>query len=265
MRMKQLLVLLACSFLSFVSMAQDCERDSSILGTQEIISPPTFSATNPVISTAPACINEPYTQFVTFNVPAQFVFNNIPLSIDSITIEPAGAVSGLPAGLSYSCDPPNCHFAKNTLGCMLISGTPTPNNTPGNYELSINLTVYSLLQIDLAFPGELGVGQQYFITVKNPGECASGVNDLSNEIFALKNTPNPFGQSTVIEVESAVSGQYQFDVFNLLGQRVYNEPIQLVPGTNQFTFDAGDMPNGTYFYSLGNAQGRATKTFVINR
>lgn len=245
--------------------AQTCVRDSSLIGTDTIVSPKPWTTEDPTIYTLPACINEPYAQSVTFNVPDMFTFNGSTVPVTKITVATTGAVTGLPAGLNYSCDPPNCEFLANTLGCMLVSGTPTSNNTTGDKELKINVIVYSVISIPLEFPGQVSPGQKYYITVKNPGECVSGTSDLSGQIGSVKNAPNPFGQFTSIMVEALTSGAYTFEVYNLLGKKIQDQNIQLTTGSNQFTFDAGELPNGTYFYSLGNREGRVTNTFVINR
>ncbi len=245
--------------------AQTCVRDSTILGTTQLVSPKQWTPADPIIYTLPACINEPYVQPVTFNVPTTFVFNGTSIPLTKITVAPTGAVTGLPAGLSYSCDPPNCEFLANTLGCMLISGTPTINNTPGDKELAIALKVFSILTIDISFPGQLAPESKYYITVKNPGECVNGTSDLSGQIASVKSAPNPFAQQTEIMVNAMVSGEFTFEVFNLLGKRVNQQTVQLIEGANSFTFDAGNMPNGTYFYSLGNGKGQVTNTFVIHR
>lgn len=264
-RMRKLAIVCFVLTLAGGLAAQTCVRDSSIIGTEQIVLPKPWSPEDSTIYTLPACINEPYAQSVTFNVPAQYVspFGTIPVT--SIDVATTGAVTGLPVGLGYSCDPPNCSFQANTLGCMLISGTPTNVNAPGDYELSIMVTINSIIQIPLEFPSGVGTGQKYFITVKNTGECTSGTSDLSGQIAGVKNAPNPFGQFTTIMVESLTSGQFSFEVFNLVGKKVQDQTIQLTNGTNQFTFDAGELPNGTYYYSLGNGQGRVTNTFVINR
>jgi hypothetical protein len=245
--------------------AQTCVRDSSLIGTDTIVSPQPWTTEDPTIYTAPACINEPYTQSVTFNVPETFTYLGTTVPVTKITVALTGAVTGLPDGLNYSCDPPNCEFNANTLGCMLVSGTPTPNNTPGDKELKINVTVFSIISIPLEFPGQVSPGQKYFITVKNMGECTVGTNDLSGQIAGIKNAPNPFGQFTSVIVEAITGGQYTFEVYNLLGKKVQDQIIQLTPGSNQFTFDAGELPNGTYFYALGNREGRVSNAFVINR
>lgn len=245
--------------------AQTCVRDSSVLDSMELVSPQPYSPADPTIYTLPACINEPYAQSVTFNVPPMITFNGVELPLSKITVAPTGAVAGLPAGLGYSCDPPNCEFLANTLGCMLISGTPTPNNAPQDYELTITVTAYSLVTIPIEFPGTIAAGNKYYITVRGTGECTSGTSDLSGQIAGVKNAPNPFGQQTEMIVESLVAGDFNFEVFNVIGKRVNQQTVQLIQGTNQFTFDAGNLPNGTYFYTLGNREGNVSNTFVINR
>jgi Secretion system C-terminal sorting domain len=245
--------------------AQTCERDSIVLDSMWLVAPKYWTPTDPTIYTKPACINEPYSQSVTFNVPPQITLSGFTLPLTKITVAATGAVTGLPVGLNYSCDPPNCEFLANTLGCMLISGTPTNANTPGDKELTIKVTAYSLITQEIEFPGTIAPSSKYYITVKNTGECASGTSDLSGQIAGVKNAPNPFSQFTEVMVDALVAGEYSFEVFNLLGKKVNEQQIELVQGRNQFTFDAGELPNGTYFYALGNRTGRVTNTFVIHR
>lgn len=245
--------------------AQMCVRDSSVLDSMALVAPKPWSPTNPIIYTAPACINEPYTQSVTFNVPDKIAFSGIEFPLSKISVALTGAVTGLPEGLSYSCDPPNCEFLSLTLGCMLISGTPTSNNTPGDKELTIKVTAHSIITQVIDFPGTIAPNNKYYITVRPTGQCASGTSDLSGQIASVKNAPNPFAQYTEMMIESLVSGEYTFQVFNVIGKKVNEQTVQLTEGRNQFTFDAGELPNGTYFYSLGNRQGNVSNTFVINR
>lgn len=256
--------LIAFAFASSLA-AQTCVRDSSVIDSMLLVLPKPWTTLNPIIYTLPACINEPYSQSITFNVPDMITLSGFTLPLQKITVATTGAVSNMPAGLSYSCDPPNCEFLANTLGCMLISGTPTPNNTPGDKEVSIKVTAFSLITQELDFPSQIAPSNKYFITVKNTGECTSGTNDLSGQISSVKSAPNPFAQQTQITIDALVAGQYNFEVYNVVGKKVQDQVVELAMGLNQFTFDAGELPNGTYFYSLGNRLGRVSRTFVINR
>lgn len=259
------------SVLAFAGAAwsQTCTPDPAVQQTGELVSPPPYSDTFQVIATLPACINEPYEQTVTFNIPAQFTFQGLTAPLDSIAIAPTGAISGLPAGLNYLCNPPNCIFRKLTLDCMLIYGTPTSANAPGEYELGILLNVYSPFSpfgpIQLDFPSSFGASYKYVIVVKPTGECGVGTADLTGNLNSLQVSPNPFGQQTTIQVKSNIADEFQFEVFDLTGRSVHTQTVQLTEGENAFTFDAGSMPNGTYYFALSNGVSRVSRPFVVHR
>ena len=265
-------ILLLCTFacVSILNAQSTCVRDSSILISGAIVSPWYWTPDSPYIQTRPACINEPYSQSITFNVPdtiANLPGFPIPIPINSLSIAAANAISNIPAGLTYSCDPPNCVFNKNTLGCVLIYGTPTgPADTS---DLSINVSISSPAFPfpigPLAFPGIIAPTAHYYIEVRNTGMCAVGTNDLSGQILDIKAAPNPFSDYTTISVESYVSGEFRFEVFNVTGQQMHSQSVNLQTGTNQFTFEAGDLPNGAYYFTLGNAEGKVSRMLVISK
>lgn len=245
--------------------AQTCVRDSSILTDSLFIKPKQWTVADPTIYTAPACINESYNESITFNVPDVIALGGFTFPLQKVTVAPTGAVSGMPVGLSYTCDPPNCEFLANTLGCMLVSGTPTAANAPGDYEITIQITAFSLITQTLNFPADLAPSDKYYISVRNTGQCVSGTNDLADQIFSVNTAPNPFSQFTQVNIDAATGGQYLFEVYNLLGKKVQEQTLDLAAGMNQFTFDAGELPNGSYIYTIGNRQGRVSRTFVIQR
>lgn len=263
--MKKFITLLLLLVVGAAAFAQTCVRDSSIITDSLFIKPKQWTPADPTIYTAPACIGEAYNQSITFNIPDMITFGGFTLPLSKVTVAPTGAITGMPAGLAYTCDPPNCEFSANSLGCMLISGAPAATVAAGDYEVSIQITAFSLITQTLNFPADLAPTEKYFISIRNAGQCASSTNDLSDYIFDVKNAPNPFAQLTQMNLDVLVAGQYQFEVFNLLGKKVHDQALDLTTGLNQFTFDAGDLPNGTYFYTIGNGQGRMSSTFVINR
>lgn len=267
--MKKIVLLLLCAVAwSASSNAQMCVRDSSIYGTNILVVPAPWTVDSPYINTLPACIGSFYAQSVTLNVPdsASVPILPFPIPINSISLSTSGAISGLPAGLTYLCDPPNCVFNKNTLGCLLIYGTPT--SLADTFELSITISIsspISTLPIPVAFPGTVAPGSKYFIEVREAGQCASGTDDLSGRITSVKNAPNPFGDQTLIQIESNVDGEFQFDVFDLTGRRVHSQNVSIAIGSNQFTFEAGDLPNGAYYFTFGSDEGKVTRKMVIAR
>ncbi len=264
--MKKFLVLLF-TVASFAAVkAQTCLRDSSVLlNDSVIISPLPYSDNYEVYALAHACIGQPYLQSFTMNVPSSFSFQNITLPITSVNIATSGALSGQPAGITYLCDPPNCVFNANTLGCILLYGTPAAANTPDTFDLVIAATIQTqLIPVPISFPGPVTPGN-YYLILDAAGTCVSSAYDLNSQIVGIKNNPNPFDQQTTIEVESVVTGDFQFEVFNLLGKRMHQQTVHLFTGNNQFTFDAVNMAEGTYFYSLSNRNGMVTKVMGIMR
>jgi hypothetical protein len=265
--MKKSLLPILLLFVFAAAQAQTCVRDSTVLQDTTVISPFPYTPAYPVNELNPACIGQPYSQSFTIEVPAIFVFNGVNLPLTSASIATTGAISGLPAGVTYLCDPPNCVFNANTLGCILLYGTPTPNNTaPDTVNLSINAIVATpFASLPVAFPGPIAPGN-YFLEIYPAGSTAcssSSTDDLSGQIASIQNQPNPFGQQTLISVESKVTGDFLFQVFSLTGQRLHEQPLRLFEGSNQFNFDAGALPDGTYFYTLSNQEGKISRLMVV--
>lgn len=95
--------------------------------------------------------------------------------------------------------------------------------------------------------------------------CLVGTYDAGSQLAVLNNVPNPFSGQTTIVAESLVSGDFRFEVYDVLGHRVHTQTLRMVTGRNEFTFDAGNLPNGAYYYTLGNNNGVATRRLVVDR
>jgi hypothetical protein len=247
--------------LSVAAQAPVCIRDSSIIATGALLSPAPYTETDPSYNLKDACIDNFYSQSVTVNVPTSF--QGIPVT--QVSIATTNAISDLPIGITYSCDPPNCVFPAGSLGCIQLYGTPTDvNPAPDTADLGITATVTTPFGgIPVVFPGQVAPGSHYYLALK-PSSCLVGNYDLGNQFTLLKNVPNPFGSQTMITAESQVAGDFQFEVFDLLGQRVHAQTIHLEFGLNEFTFDASTLANGAYFYALSNRDGKAVRRMVIS-
>ena len=254
------LFLLAYATFSF---AQTCMRDSTLLVTGKLLSPAYWDTSTMQYNLKIACVSQAYSQSVTVNVPTSYSG----FQLLNVTVATTGAISNLPVGLTYSCDPPNCVFNAATLGCIRIFGTPTAANmAPDTFDLGISTTVNTLIGgIPLIFPGQLPGNNHYYLILRTAADCMSGTYDQNSNLGTIKNVPNPFDSETTIAVESLVSGDFQFEVFNLVGQRVHSRTIRLDAGVNEFIFDGSELPNGSYFYSIGNRDGKVARRLVIAR
>jgi hypothetical protein len=79
-----------------------------------------------------------------------------------------------------------------------------------------------------------------------------------------QNYPNPFNPSTNIELKIASTAHVSLSVFNLLGHEVatlVNGTLQ--PGAYKVTWDAKNMPSGTYIYRLQTTGFFQNKSMIL--
>ena len=272
--MKQLLLLCIISFFTIELTAQACfpnelYRDSAV----GVYPAPYDPVTNPEGGiTDTACIGSGYEFVFTFKIPATININGFDLALESIEIAQEGAVGGLPVGLDYGCNPGSCVFTpEDTLACMVIRGIATAANTPGVYPLTITTKIFtSLGDFDVTFPttiipGADGTYDLILAEAGNPNCTIAGTNDYLTKNISVYNSPNPFGNTTNIEVNSKVDETLEFRVFDMLGNLVHYRKVEIIQGSNNFEFDGAALSNGIYTYTLSNKTAVLSKKMVISR
>lgn len=219
-----------------------------------------------------ACVNEYFDFTITFKVPPNIMFSGFPVDINSIVLATTGGVNNLPEGLSYACNPPTCIFVpEDTLSCVNIFGTPSNPDDVGVHDLTIDATVNtSITSLPIVLPDNSGVVEgadgNYYLHVRAEGDCmTTSTENLFSDVAGLKNIPNPFGYETLIEVTVRTAGVYDFEVFDIIGNRVSNQKINLHTGVNNIPFVAENMTNGIYTYTLSNGNGRIAAKMVVQR
>ncbi len=95
-----------------------------------------------------------------------------------------------------------------------------------------------------------------------------GINVISSIVpdnFSLANNyPNPFNPSTNIKFDIAKSTIVKLTIYDSKGSEVktlVNERLQ--PGSYEYSFDAGNLPSGAYFYRLSSQEFTETKRMVL--
>jgi photosystem II stability/assembly factor-like uncharacterized protein len=85
--------------------------------------------------------------------------------------------------------------------------------------------------------------------------------------FSLEhNFPNPFNSSTTIRFTLAATEDVRLTVFTLLGEEIATLiDERMVQGGHTFSFEAGDIASGVYFYHLSAGQFRTTRRLMIIR
>lgn len=248
--MKRILLGMFFGLAGTYAMAQ-CTPDMSVAGDVGIHPD---SATNFAV----AYVGTPYGQTVTAVIPADTCAQLLPaplpcttLAFDSVVVT---SVTGLPAGFTFTCAPPNCRFLGNSMDCAIITGTATAGQV-GTYNLVFALDAYV---------GGIGIPNSYTLDYyKIIVLPAVGVEEEATAITFAQNSPNPFDAATNIEFALSKNDMVQFEVFNLIGQNVHSRTVSGVAGSNVIRFDGSDFPAGTYLYKIKVGNTVVTKRMII--
>jgi hypothetical protein len=235
--MKKLLLSIAVlTFGTSVAMAQ-CTPDVTAPAPNYADS--TFGAwPDTTTNFANGAVGVPYTQELQFKVPLD-AGDVDPLlagsDIESFTVD---AVNGLPPGLSYACNISNCEFLGGTVGCALLSGTPT---TAGTYEVEIEVTgVISIFGFPANAPYTF-VG--YEIVIGAAGEVELVYNPF-------KVVPNPANDKINIQGLSK---------FNVTGIEITNMDAT---GLASMEVSLDGFANGIYFVNVNHSNGKEVVKFI---
>ena len=233
---KVLQVIICCFFVSALSaQTLNCVPNVQYKDSTSGVYPPPF---DPVAYPKggidkPACIGKPYDFVFTIKVDSVIKVFGTSIRLDSVVLAKTGAVSNLPTGITYFCNPPSCVFVKKSTGCAILKGTTT--GPAGDYDLIITGKAHVELfpAQDITFPGAIASGKYTLKVVPaNNSACTTSTVFAADEIASMTNAPNPAQLSTVINIESATSGVYDFSVSNVMGQTVFNTHLSIQAGSN---------------------------------
>lgn len=95
------------------------------------------------------------------------------------------------------------------------------------------------------------------------GTSTDGV-DLPERIALDQNYPNPFNPTTTIPFELEEAGHVAVKVFDTLGREVATLVEGILPaGYHTVSFEAGDLPSGTYIYRLTSGSSEKTQIMTL--
>ena len=116
-----------------------------------------------------ACVALAYEFTFTLQTPPTIATDLGEFPIVSIDIASQEGVSNLPASFDYVCDPPNCEFKADSIGCLRIFGTAEPGEE-GTYDLGLEALVRTgIIDIPITFPDPALIPGNYFLFVREEG------------------------------------------------------------------------------------------------
>jgi len=185
----------------------------------------------------------------------------VSLTINSSTVN---SITGLPAGLAYTCSISSCIFPGGSTSCFSIDGTPTQN---GTFALQVNVTV----NIDVpAFPPLPALGAQdlpaqnidYSLTIDPMGTFIfEKINLNSFKVFPVRPTPSN-GNAEII-FSAPKNQEINLMIHNMIGGLIISKHINSEPGINSISIDTGNLSPGIYMITLDNGIYLTTQKMVI--
>ncbi len=253
-----------------ITLAQDstfvCEPDSAFLESGLIISPPPFvNDTLGVGITREACINTPYEMIFQALTPNTIVVSGFSVGLDSISID---SISNLPIGLDFSCSGNNgCVILSDSLSCIVLAGTPTEENQPGEYELLIKLTAFtSIGAFVINYPDPTLAPGSYILTLNEEGdpncEETTPVADVNLIPEGISLYPNPVSSVFTIEWESPQAGEGWLQLMNSTGQLMYQQKIDYGQGPERYDLQVDHLSPGMYMVGVQSANTRFWRRLI---
>ncbi|MDH4472765.1 MAG: agmatine deiminase family protein [Fluviicola sp.] len=149
--------------------------------------------------------------------------------------------------LGYKGSYCNYYIANNV---VLVPNYNDPNDAVANAIIQDLYPDRTVVGIDCRNLYENG-GMVHCVTQQQPvASETSGVNDkLKGESKVGRNFPNPFNQTTTINLALVNNANIQIIIYNSLGQ-IISKPINsnYSAGNNSLTISADDLQNGIYTY-----------------
>lgn len=164
-------------------------------------------------------------------------------TIESFTVD---AVTGLPPGMSYSCNVSSCEYLGGQNGCAQITGTCS---TPGTYNITIDVTGVIIVwgtPVDAPYTFE-----GYKIMVGDLGTIEAIINPITVH-------PNPANDKITL---SGLNKQMKISsvaITNMEGKII--KTVDVTSSTMDVSLDGFD--SGIYFVVVNHAGGKETLKFI---
>ena len=112
--------------------------------------------------------------------------------LNSFQLDNTDGILGLPIGLEYACNPPNCVFPDSTLGCIIVSGTPIEANSVGDFNLQFvgQLFANDDDSLNFDFPSTVVPGE-YVLSLSRSDSLDSDEDGIFDDVDNCVNEANP--------------------------------------------------------------------------
>ncbi len=269
---KSFVLLIAALLIQVSSLqAQVCQPDSMYLDSTGFVFPvPYDSLLNPDGGIdQEACINHEFDFAWTLKVPDTILFPGFPtpIPVESFTIDTVGAISNLPIGINYKCNPSNGKFLAGKMGCVQLYGKPTAANPIGVYDLEFVgiLKTKTGANIPVTFPNPLLFPGNYYLKLneENAPNCTTSTANPDTWLQSARVIPNPVTDLSMLELNGPSSQSLTIQLIDMTGRIFRNWTVNIDAGVQRIPLDLHDLPAGYWIYQLHSDRGYSTSGGLI--
>lgn len=233
------------SFFTVVTALSQCVPDSNMTGDY---SPPIN------VGLPDAYVGQNYESAIYIRVPADTVFNNLfTLTVDSLVLED---VTGLPAGLSFSCNTADCKILGGDFGCINLVGFPSDSTQVGDHPLVANFLFYLSGAVNTSVAYSIS---DYTLTLN----AFTGVRPSVAKSLRFEVAPNPASVNSSLNFELPNNESYNLRIYSLLGAEIANVSIKANNGMNGLRLQSYIRQPGIYFASIHQGEYSKTIRFIV--
>jgi hypothetical protein len=212
------------------------------------------------------CIGTPFDYTFTAVLEDSIKWMGFSFKLNSLEILPNGVLN-LPAGLQYGCNPPNCLFLANTMGCLKIFGTATEENQPGQFDLKLRAKIVvanGLLTVIDTLPDLLIPGSHYYLEVEPASGNHCQTSSLENQVkkSLVELFYQPVNEKIRINLNQLSTPWLEFEILDMTGKIWHSKQI-LNPGLEPFNLDISMLSQGLYYCRVRTPQGFSGLKFVV--
>ncbi|OIP00326.1 MAG: hypothetical protein AUJ98_08270 [Bacteroidetes bacterium CG2_30_33_31] len=201
----------------------------------------------------PAVANLLYQEVIHVRIPHDTIIPpfTVPIPIDTAKLS---NILGLPTGFTYVTNSPSDYWLGGTYGCIVIQGTAAESDT-GNYQVSVDVLV-------VMGGTPFALSYTFKMVVLDSTNAGFSPNEQS-KFLVHQNAPNPFTDNTIIKFNSLKKSDFNFEVYDLVGNIVEKNVIHAQKGINKIFFNKDNLLAGIYFYKLSDNTNTIVKRMVI--
>ena len=199
----------------------------------------------------------------------------LPISINVNYVEITG-INGLPAGITYNCNPTNCTFLGGIPGCIRLNGTT--NEPAGNFFLTMDGSICLSIPVigDTCLPlalldqllGNLPIplpipSFTYSVDVIEAG-AACRLNSIGETLLnaELNVYPNPATDQIQLSINAGRNLDGVLSLSNALGQQLISRKMEVNGSLNE-SISLKGFAAGLYVLRYQTAEGNISRSIQI--